>query len=660
MFKRFRNLLLGEANGKSDSTAIEHSSDIDSVWQTQIARADALWEQGKISEALGLYGVAIEQNPGLPEIQQRLAERIKRQGDLAVAYEKLAVGLKNKGKVEQAANYYRQAIEIKALTGNTKDKLLNKSVVTNRLPIPLASLKEAAFSFQPLLKKQTAIVASSLNSSQVEIETNDVSPGFHQRLKPINPQQAKDIDWETAQVYLQKALEHLERQEWEQAALACKQATQIMPNMAKAYKIWGNALQRMGKTGQAMSCYAKAVEVQPNLAEVYAGIADIYVQQQKWQQAIKHYQKAIIINPSAKIYRSLADVWRQLGETEKVESNLNRAAELEGPNSPPENAAELIDIDAIDPSKIKSVEAYCKIAQQLERQNEWRQAAKYYRLALELNISQTALPGQDLTQVKLNGTKDPQSRSLQSSNVYEQQKTPESQLDKAIKRYHQQVKQQPNSAKIHTDLGNLYAKKGKWQYAIACYRRAIKFDRQYAKAHLNLGRILFKVGKQDEFIREMQLALSLQPDIGTALDRFYLGNALVAKGKLKEAIDFYYQAIVLNPQFVQSYYRISEILSQQSKHTEAINFLEQGINQNPQDPESYFLLGQQWEALEDWENAVKTYSQVLRLEPQFPEALRKVNYALAQKLKVTHNEPYDRYYGRAIANLIQKIENFSY
>ena len=47
-----------------------------------------------------------------------------------------------------------------------------------------------------------------------------------------------------------KALEHLEKQEWEQCALACKQATQIMPEMAEAYKIWGNALQRMGETGE--------------------------------------------------------------------------------------------------------------------------------------------------------------------------------------------------------------------------------------------------------------------------------------------------------------------------------------------------------------------------------------------------------------------------
>ena len=637
MFKLFRNFFLGEDNPKSESAAIAHSSDLDLVWQAQITRANDLWEQGKISEALRLYGIAIEQNPTLPEIQQLLAERIKRQSDLAIAYEKLAVGLKNRGEIEQAADYYRQAIQIKVLTGDTKDKLLNNSSApAEKPPIPLASLKEAAFSFQPLSKKETAIVVSSPNSEKIEIESNELSPKMDRLLKSINPQQARDIDWETARVYLQKALEHLERQEWQQAALACQQATQLVPDMAKAYKIWGNALQRMGKTGQAMSCYAKAVEVQPDLAQVYAGIADIYVQQQKWHQAIKHYQKAIIINPSAEIYRSLADVWQQLGETEKAQLNLNRAKQLELPNLTPDKVIEAVD-SAIAPSKTKSVEAYCKIAQQLERQNKWQQATKYYRLALDLNMPQAALSEQELTQVKLNKTKNLQKRSQQTGkDLQKQPQNPESQLDKAIKRYHQQAKLQPDSAKINTNLGNLYARKGKWQYAIACYRQAIKSDPQYIKAHLNLGRVLFKVGKQDEFIREMQLALSLDPKIGTALDRFYLGNALVAKGKAQEAIGFYYKAIVLNPLFMESYYHISEILSQQSKHTEAIEFLQQGIDRNPQDLESYFLLGQQWEAVQDWENAVKTYSQILKLEPQYPEALRKLNYALAKKLKLNY------------------------
>ncbi len=630
MFKLFQNLLSSEASNESHSAPSESKV---SSWEKQIAQADNLWEQGKLSEALAIYGLAIEQNPDLLEIQRRLAERLKQQGDLAIAYEKLATGLRNQGKIEQAANYYRQAINLKALTGNTKDQLLRSSISpVKRSPIPIASLKEAAFSFQPL-SKSLAIVKVSPPQSPLpnDMDTGfSTSLGFNQRLKAVNPKQARDIDWETAQVYFQKALEHLERKEWTQSALACKQATQIMPNMAEAYKIWGNALQRLGKTGEAMSCYAKAVEVKPNLAEVYAGVANIYAQQEKWHQAVKHYQKAIIIKPSPKIHRKLAVVWQKLGESDKANLNLYQAQELELSATSLTKTAVNIDLDAIDHSNIEdSVAAYCRAAQQLEQQAQWQQAAKYYRQALDLSMSRPALMPQ----------KSQSGQSHQSAQIKqhtENTKLPNSsmsQLDKAIKRYRQQSKLQPNSPKIYTDLGNLYAKKGKFQYATTCYRKAIKLNRKYSKAHLSLSRILFKEGKQKEFIKEMQLALALQPRIGTALDRFYLGNALVDQDQKQQAIGFYYKAIVLNPQFSPSYHRLSDVLSQQGKHEEAIEFLEQGIRQDPKNPESYYLLAQQWEHLQNWENAVKTYSQVLQLEPQFPEASQKLNHALAQKLK---------------------------
>lgn len=642
MFKLLQNLLPNDTGMKTDSTDSE--SDIsDTSWKAQIAKADALWEQGKLSEALALYGLAIEQNPHTVEIREYLAGRIKHQGDIAVAYEKLATELKNQGEIEQAANYYRQAINLKVLTGNTKDTLSKLSTTANeKSPIPLASLKEAAFSFQPLGNGSAMIKSPLSQTSQLKKAAsksntfNGTSSKFTPRLKTIDPMQSKGIDWETAQVYLQKALAHLEQQEWQQSALACRQATKIMPQMAEAYKIWGNALQRMGKTGEAMSCYAKAVEIKPNLAEVYAGIAGIYVQQERWQQAVKHYQKAIIIKPSAEIHRSLAGVWQKLGESEKVEFHLYEATQLEVSETASQVSVESDPANGDRHNLEESIEAYCETARRLEQQNRWQQAAKYYRQALDLSMSRLSLPPQQSPESDRRQPVTSEAIPLpprESNSDRPTERSAQSQLDKAIARYHQQAKLQPNSPKIFTDLGNLYARKGKLHHAIACYRKSIELNRKYAKAHLNLGRILLKVGKQQEFIQEMQLALTLEPKIGTALDRFYLGNALVDRGQEQQAIGYYYKAIVLNPKFSQSYRRLSEILSKRGKHEKAIEFLEQEINHNPQDPESYFFLGQQWEILQKWENAVKLYSQVLRLDPQFPEASQKLNHALAEKLK---------------------------
>ena len=639
MFKLFQNLLPSETGKKQSDSAVSSDSNANDPWETQIAQADVLWEQGKLSEALAIYGLAIEKYPHLIEIQQRLAERLKQQGDLAVAYEKLATGLKNHGNVQQAANYYRQAIHLKALTGNTKKQLFRANVASPPIPpIPTFTLKEAAFSFQPLTKINSALTKTSDSQpplSKVEVEPNNISPSFSKPLKTINPQQSKDIDWETAQVYLQKALEHSEKQEWERSALACKQAVQIMPNMAEAYKVWGNALQRMGKTGEAMSCYAKAVEVEPNLAEVYAGIADIYTQQEKWQQAVKHYQKAIIIRPSATIYRSLAEVWQQLGNSDKAQLNLYRARELETVSQAASSDNSDLDDEALFDSK-SSVETYCLLAEKLEQQNQWKQAALYYRKALDLSMTQPALPAAMKPKPIQSKPSQPKPKQLKRDFQETKTNTPATQLDKAIKRYYKQSKLQPNSPKVHTDLGNLYGRKREWQYAIACYRKAIDLNPQYSKAHLNLARTLLKIGKQQEFIQEMQLALALEPKIGTAMDRFYLGNALADKGQSQQALSFYYKAIVLNPLFSQSYYRLSEILSKQGKHKEAIDFLKLEISSNPNNAESYFCLGQQLELVDNWDGAVKIYSRLLQIEPQYPGASQKLNHALANKLRLNY------------------------
>jgi tetratricopeptide (TPR) repeat protein len=628
MFKLFQNLLSSEVNQKHKGIV---KSGVSS-WEAQMIQADVLWKQGKLIEALAIYELVIEQNPDLPEVKQRLVGRIKQQGDLAVAYERLASGLKERGEVEQAANYYRQAINLKALTGNTRNQLLRSSVVpVEKKPIPLANLKEAAFSFQPLTNNSAIarVPAESMTIPKLEAEFNP-EPQFVPRIKAVNPQQARQIDWETAQVYFQKALEHLEKQEWEQSALACKQATQIMPDMAEAYKIWGNCLQRMGKTGEAMACYAKAVEVKPNLAEVYAGIADIYAQQSKWQQAIKHYQKAIIIKPSAQNYRKLATIWQTIGETEKAEFNFYQATELELSENSPSSLSGTdqksldLELAAVDHNNIEdAVATYCRAAKQLERKNQWQQAAKYYRQAVDLSMSRLAIAP----------AKNPSSESQLEPTQTPEAQIPLNQLDKAIGRYHKQAKLQPNSPKIYTDLGNLYAKKSSFPEAIACYRKAIKLNRKYPNAHLCLARILLKAKKSSEFIKEMQLALALQPNIGTAMDRFHLAGALVEQHQEEQAIEFYNKAIVLDPTFSASYHRLSEVLSHQGKHDEVITTLKQGIQQNPRDPELYYLMAQQWEQLANWDNAVKTYSRLLEVEPKYPGASKKLNHALAQKLK---------------------------
>ncbi|GAB4523838.1 MAG: hypothetical protein Tsb0014_01790 [Pleurocapsa sp.] len=652
MLKLLQNLLVGEPDKEptSKTTAIQPISP-DSV-ESQIIQADNLWQQGKLVEAITVYSHAIKRNPESSEIYEHLSGLLKQQGNIAEAYEKLATGLKSQGNIELAASYYRQAIGIKALAGETKQKLLKPNLIKWQKNVTaIAELKEEAFSFQPLSH-------SSLITKERRVEGED-SIYFARQVKNIDSAKAISIDWETAQVYLQQALDCCEQKQWESASQACQQAIAIVPDMAEAYKIWGNALQRMGKTAEAMDCYAKAVEIQPDLAEVYAGIGDIYSNQQKWQPAIEYYQKAIIINPNPQIYRSAAYVWRQLGQLEQSEINIYKALELESAwdfeakNTTKDsltagraNQAKDLDLDSKNcKSSSDPVTIYHQIAKKLERQNRWQEAAICYRKALEFSISQPILPAQTEDRKELSSLPNAltnqqsiiQDLNLLNSRVkqnFQPTESRETQIDKAIRRYYKQVESEPNSASVHSNLGNLYARKKQWNSAIACYHQAIQIDPQYAPARLNLARSFAKIGKQEEFIQEMKRALKLQPDIASAIDRYYLGNALLQQKKPDEAISCYYKAIVINPYFVQAYQRLGEVLSQQGKHEDAIEFYQQAISHNPEDAELYYSLGQELAIQKNWNAAVKAYTKVLQLNPRFPNAPRQLNYALAEKLKL--------------------------
>lgn len=636
MLKLFKNLLAADVEDESisENSAIQSTSS--NSLESQIAQADHLRQQGKLGEALILYRQAIKQHPHSTKTYEHLSALLKQQGDIAEAYEKLAAELKEQGQSEQAATYYRQAIGLKTLTGDTKEELIGSHLTERESnSSKAAKLGDTAFSFQPLANSALVHVKPKVNFDRTEVrESSYYSSLFNDNLSNISPQQIQNVNWETAQVYLQQALDYSDRQEWQEAAEACEQATQILPDMAEAYKIWGNALQRMGNTAQAMELYAKAIEIKPDLAEVYAGIGDLYRQQQKLQQAIKYYQKASIIKPNAKIYRCLADIWRQLGEVEKAQLNVYKALKLESeiaatqPNQNHSRAGQNTE------SLEHSVNLYRKTAQKLERQEKWQEAAICYRKALDLSLSQLVLPA------SAQGN-NPQLLSAQEDDIVldtvsqtlPAAESEETQLDKAIRRYEQQVLIQPDSAKTHTDLGRLYGKKKQWDSAIACYNKAIEIDEEYTQAYLNLARTYFHTGNLAEFVKQMDLALALKPNIASADDRFNFGNALAQQGNLDRAVNCFYKALLLKPNFNEAYHRLVEVLSELGKHEDAVEFCQKAIAYDPKDAEAYYLLGEQLVIQERWNQAVKAFGQLLELQPRFPQGLQKLNHALAEKLK---------------------------
>jgi tetratricopeptide (TPR) repeat protein len=657
MLKLLQNFWQGklqsaEAARNNSNSSIELSQ-YDSLEGT-LEQANSLWQEGKLTDALSLYRQAIEHNPNANHIYEHLALALKQQDNLAEAYEQLATTLKQQGQVAEAADYFRQAIVLKSLIGKAKTKYLRPTRADSLTPqLKTANLAEEAFSFQPLSSASQRQDWQSVTPKKrddrpiLNFLFGDLAVRQHPQSGISDNAEARSQ--RAASVYIKQALEHYEQQQWEKTAIACQKAIQIDPNRAEVYKIWGNALQRMRKTAQAMDCYAKVVTIEPNLAAVYAKIGGWYVWQEKWQQASQYYQKAIIIQPSfVEAYRHLAYCWHKLGQPAKALECSDRALKIEaeqtnrGKNTnqinssfssnKSEGATAAFELETnlqLKPQhQLQSVEFYRQLAKNLEQENQWQQAALCYRQALELNLSintdrQQPLPKNDFELPK----------RLEASINSE-----DSQLDKAIRRYRQQAKLKP-SAKIQTDLGNLYKKKREWEAAAACYQKAIALDSQYALAYLNLAKIFVREGKSEQAADYLYRALSLKPELAPAKNHFYLGNTFFRQGKLEKAIDCYQRAVDLQPNFPEVYYRLGEIWSRRGHKQQAIDCFERAVVLEPNNPKFYHRLGRELMAKQQWEEAVQAFSRVLELQPNFPQGSYLLNQALAKKLKssVTFN-----------------------
>ena len=655
-------------NSSLEPSNHEHQSTIScNRKDSSTGKAELVWQQGNLQAAISLYDKAIKENPHSVEPYQQLFTHLKQQNSVAEAYKKLAESLKEQGNNEEAANCYRQAVIIQAVikevTAKYKGNIPNSqsNFVSN-----VANLKENAFSFQGAIKEgeKNGLWQMSLSQEQV-LDFDSTST-----IKKLDSQKIATVEWETAQIFMQKALEHCDREQWSEVAKACSEATSVMPKMAEAYKIWGNALQRMNRTAEAMEYYGKAVEIQPDLAEVYAGIAQLYAQQQKWQQAIEYYQKAIIIKPGfPRAYRSLASVWEQCGQWKKAQICLQRAKELDkeiNPNSAKKNSSQnngkknqqksLRKVSS-DKAVDDSIFTCHQLAKDFEQQHLWQEAAVYYRQALELNLTQQlvnseVVEGEEYRLIQLarlrkiqklvassNGSTD--DKETLAKNVLltsNKSKTTKSQnldsaLEQAIGKYHRQAKLQPNSADIQINLGDLYARKKRWSSAIACYKKAVRIDPREATAHMKLAKAAAKSGNNSSHLDHMYLAYTLKPSLGSAEDHFLLGEALKKAGNRTRAISCYEQAIKLQPHFNEAYRCLGRIFQETGRQRNALACYQAAIRHNPQDAEFQFSLGELQEKQGSWEDAVKAFSRVLEIQPKYPQASQKLNHALSEKLK---------------------------
>lgn len=560
MFELFSHSLKGDDMNNLDEEKVANSNQTADLLQqspTINVNIDNFDDDYKLNnltqvESKVWQGIKLEKDNRLDEAIECYRQAVKINSSSAVANHLLAISLKKRGNLTEADFYHRQALSL-GKTRNTKQDNLNNKISIDR-----------ANSAITLPKVATITSEAYVNNSELEV----------------------------AEIYLQQAIVYYEQKNWQKSIIACQEAINICPDLAAAYKIYGNSLQKMDKTAEAMGYYAKALAKDSNMAEVYANIASIYAQQSQWQQAIDYYKKALAVNPNlAKVYLQASRVWEKLGEQEYALNCLLQALSLEPEIFTPQQHLKLAD-DLLTENKVKLAitcyqyaiqlapdfkDAYLKLIKALEKDKQWQKAAFYYREIIRIQEASLKSNSQASTltenskkeKLLLNNNLDnnqlllpakPNKFNESGKSVIAKRKINQATVASINYRYSNQLRSNSNPSKKLFELGNLFAKKQDWQQAIFYYQQAIEIEPNMANAYINLGKVYGHTGKSLQGAEKIYQGYSLQPALVSPEEHCKLGDFFVNHGKIQLAMSCYRRAIQLKSDFTEAYNKLQNLI----------------------------------------------------------------------------------------------------
>jgi hypothetical protein len=118
-------------------------------------------------------------------------------------------------------------------------------------------------------------------------------------------------------------------------------------------------------------------------------------------------------------------------------------------------------------------------------------------------------------------------------------------LDVAIHDTAKRLAENPKSASLHNDMGNLLARRGFPKEALAEYSEASKLDKQFFLADYNAGLIYEEQRKTEHAINAYLRSIKRKPGFPPA--HFHLGLMYERQGKDDQAVEQYAQALRIDP-----------------------------------------------------------------------------------------------------------------
>ncbi len=149
------------------------------------------------------------------------------------------------------------------------------------------------------------------------------------------------------------------------------------------------------------------------------------------------------------------------------------------------------------------------------------------------------------------------------------------------------------------ELGNVYARLGEKDKALAMYQRALDANAGYDEIYFNRATMLMQAGRNEEAIASYRMCLAINP---------------LSQGAYNALGGLYFKDLGRYATDIESLYL-------------------QGVHVFPDDKDMWNNLGYFYTQKQDWPNAVEVYQKALAIDPQFE--LAKRNLAVVQAKRKT-------------------------
>ena len=176
------------------------------------------------------------------------------------------------------------------------------------------------------------------------------------------------------------------------------------------------------------------------------------------------------------------------------------------------------------------------------------------------------------------------------------------------------------------------AQLGYWRDSESLFRHALAVTKDNFVAYNSLGNALLEKGQVDEAIAHFQKTLEIQPDYADVHNN--LGNALLQKGRVDEAIAHFQRALKILPNHELAHYNLGNALLQKGRVDEAINQFQKALEIRPDYADAHNNLGNVLLQKGRVDEAITQFQKALATQSDFADAHNNLGAALLEKGRV--------------------------